>query len=71
MRLIELFENHPFVISEDGGVGRVVKGVNTTPDVGPNEIKKQAKKWGFNVSKDGFPPKIKTNGSLKEHTLNK
>ena len=24
------------------GVGLVVPGVNTTPDVGPNEIKKQA-----------------------------
>ena len=38
------------------GVGRVVKGVNTTPDVGPNEIKVQASKMGFKVDKDGRPP---------------
>jgi len=40
----------------ENAAGRVVKGVNTTPDVGPNEIKKQAKKLGFNVDKDGRPP---------------
>ena len=33
-------------LTEDG---RIVKGVNTTVDVGPNEIPKQAKKWGFKV----------------------
>lgn len=38
------------------GVGRVVKGVNTTPDVGPDEIKKQAAKMGFKVDRDGRPP---------------
>ena len=37
------------------GVGRIVKGVNTTPDVGPDEIKKQAAKFGFKVDKDGRP----------------
>ena len=42
----------------ENAAGRVVKGVNTTPDVGPNEIKKQAKKLGFNVDKDGRPPII-------------
>jgi len=36
--------------------GRIVKGVNTTADVGPNEIKKQAAKLGFKVDKDGRPP---------------
>jgi len=36
--------------------GRIVKGVNTTPDVGPNEIKVQASKFGFKVDKDGRPP---------------
>lgn len=43
-------------IRENGG--RVVKGVNTTQDVGPNEIKKQAKKFGNTVNKDGYPPII-------------
>lgn len=35
--------------------GRIVKGVNTTPDVNTGEIARQAKKWGFRVSKDGVP----------------
>lgn len=48
MRLRELTE----------GVGRIVKGVNTTPDVGPDEIKKQAKKFGNTVDKDGRPPTL-------------
>ena len=47
MKAYELFE-----------YGRIVKGVNTTVDVGPNEIPKQAKKYGFKVDKDGRPPKI-------------
>lgn len=42
-------------IYETGGVGRIVKGVNTTVDVGPNEIKKQAAKFGNKVSRDGVP----------------
>tara|TARA_B100001287_G_scaffold242474_1_gene217944 strand:- start:1408 stop:4473 length:3066 start_codon:yes stop_codon:yes gene_type:complete len=40
------------------GVGRIVKGVNTTPDVGPNEIPKQAAKFGNKVDKDGRPPTL-------------
>ena len=44
MNLRQLFER-----------GRIVPGVNTTPDVGPNEIKKQAAKFGFKVDKDGRP----------------
>ena len=44
MRIRELFED-----------GRIVKGVNTTVDVGPNEITKQAAKFGFKVDKDGRP----------------
>ena len=35
--------------------GRIVKGVNTTVDVGTDEIKKQAAKFGFKVDKDGRP----------------
>ena len=42
-------------ITESGGVGKVVPGVNTTIDVGPDEIKKQAKKFGNAVDKDGLP----------------
>ena len=38
--------------------GRIVKGVNTTPDVSPNEIKTQAAKFGNTVDKDGRPPTL-------------
>ena len=42
----------------DEGVGRIIKGVNTTVDVGPNEIKTQAAKFGNTVDKDGRPPTL-------------
>ena len=42
-------------IAEDG---RIVKGVNTTADVGTDEIKKQAAKFGNSVDKDGRPPTL-------------
>ena len=70
-------------LTEHGG--RVVKGINTTVDVGVDAIKKQSAKMGFNVTKDGVPPimapknlrhvkrmqeaLIKINGSNKELTL--
>ena len=44
--------------------GRIVKGVNTTVDVGPNEIPIQAKKWGFKVDKDGRPPTLSKKTSI-------
>jgi len=47
MKLRELFED-----------GRIVKGVNTTVDVGPDEIKTQAAKFGNSVDKDGKPPTL-------------
>ena len=43
------------ILHEDG---RIVKGVNTTVDVGPDEIKKQAAKFGNKVDKDGHPPTL-------------
>ena len=43
------------ILTEDG---RIVKGVNTTVDVGPNEIKTQAAKFGNTVDKDGVPPTL-------------
>ena len=46
--------------------GRIVPGVNTTYDVGPNEIKKQAAKMGFKVTKDGVPPLLKPR-NLREY----
>ena len=41
-------------VKEHGG--RVVKGINTTADVGVDAIKKQSAKFGFKVTKDGVPP---------------
>ena len=38
--------------------GRIVKDVNTTPDVGVDEIPHQAKKFGNTVDKDGKPPTL-------------
>tara|TARA_B100000579_G_scaffold69481_1_gene52517 strand:+ start:18671 stop:21895 length:3225 start_codon:yes stop_codon:yes gene_type:complete len=65
--------------------GKIVKGINTTQDVGVNQIPIEAKKMGFKVTKDGVPPimqpknmrrvkrmkeaLIKMNGSNKELTL--
>jgi hypothetical protein len=44
--------------------GKIVKGVNTTPDVDTDEIKTQAAKFGNTVDKDGKPPTLskKVNG---------
>ena len=47
MRLRQIYED-----------GRIVKGVNTTVDVGPDEIKKQTAKFGNTVDKDGRPPTL-------------
>ena len=47
MRLRQLFED-----------GRIVKGVNTTVDVGPGEIKTQAAKFGNTVDRNGRPPTL-------------
>jgi len=38
--------------------GRIVKGVNTTPDVGVNQISIEAAKFGNKVDKDGRPPTL-------------
>lgn len=62
MRIEEITTTNEYVITE---YGRVVKGVNTTCDVGVDEIKTQAKKMGFDVTRDGVPPKLRTDG--KKH----
>jgi hypothetical protein len=59
MKLSDLF-------TEAAGVGQIVKGVNTTPDVGPDEISKQAAKFGMKVDKNGQPPIARTDGKLNE-----
>ena len=50
------------IIGEAAGVGRVVKGVNTSPDVHPGEIQRQAAKFKLTVDKNGRPPIASTNG---------
>ena len=57
------------ILSEDG---RIVKGVNTTVDIGPNEIKIQAAKFGNSVDKDGVPPTLskKVKGSSTNVAFN-
>ena len=57
------FSNWRFAnqLNEDG---RIVNGVNTTQDVGVDEIKIQAKKMGFIVNTGGIPP-IPKNGVPK------
>jgi hypothetical protein len=74
MRLIDLENCGPIRLAEDtssfafvseaGGAGRVVKGVNTTPDVGVNEIPRQAKKFKIKVNRDGYPPVARTDGKI-------
>jgi len=72
MKTSDLFDNHKITISEglgilgEAGVGRIVKGVNTTPDVGPDEIRKQAAKLGMTTDRDGRPPIASTNGLIKK-----
>ena len=53
----------------DEGVGRIVKGVNTTPDVGPNQTSIEAAKFGFKVDKDGRPPVISKKAKSNPNTL--
>lgn len=71
MKISDLFYQRTIAISEgvgllgEAGVGRIVKGVNTTPDVGPGEIKRQAAKLGMTTDIDGRPPVASTNGKVK------
>jgi len=63
------------LVSQDGvlikgplweAVGRIVKGVNTTVDVGVNQTSIEANKLGHKVTKNGVPPFLRTNGKVKE-----
>lgn len=67
MRPILLKEGSGFLdlLGEAAGVGKVVKGVNTTPDVKVGEIARQAAKMGFKTSRDGVPPTANTNGRFQ------
>ena len=54
------------VLTEDG---RIVKGVNTTVDVGVDQTKIEAGKFGNQVTRDGFPPFLRTDGKVDEKKL--
>lgn len=60
------------IIGESAGAGKIVKGINTTPDVHPGEIKRQARKMSLNVDNNGRPPIANPNGSdsVKEEIWN-
>ena len=53
----DTYEYNAAKVEESAGVGRVVKGVNTTVDVGVDEIINQVKKFGNDVDRDGKPKK--------------
>lgn len=46
--------------------GRIVRGVNTTVDVGVDQTRIEAAKFGNRVTRDGFPPTLKSNGKVNE-----
>lgn len=49
-------------IIETAGVGRMVPGVNMPKGMHPDEISRQAAKFGNKVDRDGRPPIASTNG---------
>lgn len=55
-----IYKHH---MQEDAsGVGRVVPHVNMPSGIHPDEIRRQARKWGFKVSKHGVPPITRSDG---------
>lgn len=59
MRLLDVATG----LTEDG---RIVKGVNTTQDVGTNQTSIEAAKFGNKVDKDGRPPLLKTGSTVNK-----
>lgn len=49
-------------LTEQGGVGLVVPGVNMPAGIHADEIRRQARKWGFKVSAHGVPPITRSDG---------
>lgn len=80
MKLSDLDKNDAIRIAEargflrildEAGVGKIVKGVNTTPDVQPGEIPRQAAKMGFKTTEDGIPPVSRSDGKFEAIQLKK
>ena len=66
-----LFDRYTFETVYKGAAklvedGRIVKGVNTTDDVGIDQISIEAEKIGFKVSRDGRPPLLRESAELFE-----
>ena len=53
----------------EAGVGKIVKGVNTTPDVQPGETERQAKKL-FPMNKNGKPKSLGVKGATPNQAFN-
>ncbi len=53
----------------EAGVGKIVKGVNTTPDVQPGETERQAKKL-FPMNKNGKPKPMGVKGATPNQAFN-
>jgi hypothetical protein len=62
MRLFELFNAN---LKEEG---LIVPGVNTTKDVQPGEIRRQAAKLGHTVTDTGVPPLMRSDGKFNKPT---
>ena len=56
-------------MKEAAGVGKIVKGVNTTPDVQPGETERQAKKL-FPMNKGGKPKSLGVKGATPNVAFN-
>lgn len=54
---------------KEAGVGKIVKGVNTTPDVQPGETERQAKKL-FPMNKNGKPNSLGVKGATPNQAFN-
>lgn len=69
---ITLKESTGFVgLFDAAGVGKVVKGVNTTIDVKPGEIGRQAAKMGFKTTSNGVPPTARSDGKFQKIAMKK
>jgi hypothetical protein len=56
---------------DEAGVGKIIKGVNTTNDVHPGEIRRQSAKMGFKTTNDGIPPVASPSGKFNPIRLQK
>jgi hypothetical protein len=64
-QFIELAEDQSsYAVFAEAGVGKIIKGVNTTPDVGVDEIPRQAAKFKIKLDRNGYPPVARSDGKI-------